>query len=248
MPTWEASDMLDAGAGKLAADEIVAGYGDMEILHGVSIELRTSEIVAVIGPNGCGKSTLMKVIAGLLKPWSGTIRLDGRDLTDVRPRQRLLDGLAYVPQVGGVFTNMTVAENLKMGARLFRSEEHKRREEVLHLLPTLRQRVRQRAGDLSGGQQQMLAIGRALMAGPSVLILDEPSGGLAPKVVGEVFGQVREIADAGTTVLLVEQNVVKALEFAERAYVLADGNNRLSGTANEIMESPDVANVYFGDY
>lgn len=240
--------MPEPRACALSVENVVGGYGDMEILHGVGLEVGKGEIVAVIGPNGCGKSTLMKVVAGLLKPWEGAVRLNGTDLTGVRPRQRLRDGLAYVPQVGGVFTNMSVAENLKMGARLFPREADSRREEVFRLLPALRDRLRHRVGNLSGGQQQMVAIGRALMAGPSVLLLDEPSGGLAPKVVGEVFERVRQIADQGTAVLLVEQNVAKALEYAERAYVLADGLNRLSGTANEIMASPEVESVYFGDY
>ena len=240
--------MPEAARPMLEAREIVSGYGDMQILHGVGIDVSANEVVAVIGPNGCGKSTLMKVMAGLLRPWRGSVLLRGRDITASRPRRRLLEGLAYVPQVGGVFGNMSVEENLRMGARLFRAHEHDRREQVLALLPALRERLRAPTGDLSGGQQQMVAIGRALMAGPKVLLLDEPSGGLAPKVVEEVFRRVREIADQGMAVVLVEQNVSKALQYADRAYVLADGDNRMAGTASEVMASPEVGSVYFGDY
>jgi len=231
----------------LEAKDIVAGYGEMEILHGVSVFASEQELVVVIGPNGCGKSTLMKVLCGLLRPWSGSVRLGDREITSSAPRERMLQGLAYVPQVNGVFANMTVRENLQMGGRMLGRDYREAEGRVLEIVPDLRERLGNRAGDLSGGQQQMVAIARALIAKPRILLLDEPSGGLAPKVVDEVFSRIAAIKEDGLGIIMVEQNARKALEASDRACVLSDGEVRLEGRGQELLESRDVRAIYLGE-
>ena len=230
----------------LAARDLVAGYGELEILHGVSLAVHAGEIVAVIGPNGSGKTTLMKVLAGLLRPRSGSIYLDERAVTRGRPSARLDSGIAYVPQVRGIFSNMTVLENLQMGTYLHPEREGPALDRVYGLFPALAERRKAIAGQLSGGQQQMVAIARAIMADPRVLLLDEPSGGLAPKVVDDVFSQLQRIAASGVAVVLVEQNARKALALANRAYVLANGFNKLEGRGDELLADPEVNAIYLG--
>ena len=202
----------------LSVESLVTGYKQMEIVHGVSIEVYIGEMVVVIGPNGCGKSTLLKAIGGLLRTWAGSIHLKGERLDRLSPRQRLLAGIGYVPQSANVFASMSVLENLRMGA-LFspRRDFEERLANVLSIFPVLANLRSRPAGKLSGGQQQMVAVGRALMGGPSVSLLDEPTAGLAPKLVGELFAAIREIAKQGVPALIVEQNAMSALEVADRA-------------------------------
>lgn len=231
----------------LRADGIVAGYGEMQILHGVGLLVRQGEVVSILGPNGCGKSTLLRALAGLLAARGGTIALNGADITRATPRQRLLAGLAYVPQVRNVFGNMSTAENLRMGFHAFAGGYDERERGVLEILPQLRDYWTRPAGRLSGGQQQLVALARGLITDPAVLMLDEPSAGLAPKIVDEVFTTISAIArSANVAVLLVEQSVHKALRISDRAYVLAEGHNRLEGPAADILADPEVGRIYLG--
>lgn len=241
------SATADARGVALAADRIVAGYGEMQILHGVSVAVRRGEIVSILGPNGCGKSTLLRTLAGLLRARAGSVRLGGTDMTRSTPRQRLLAGLAYVPQVNNVFANMSTAENLRMGFHAMSGSYRAHERRVLDILPPLKDYWTRPAGRLSGGQRQIVALARGLIADPSVLMLDEPSAGLAPKVVDEVFATVAGIARAANVaVLLVEQSVHKALQISDRAYVLAEGHNRLDGSASDILANPEVGRIYLG--
>lgn len=231
----------------LVAECLVAGYGEMQILHGVGVRLQPGEIVTVIGPNGCGKSTLLKTLAGLIAPKAGTIRLAGNDITRATTRDRLRDGVGYVPQVRNVFATMTTEENLLMGLFAVAGSVEGRQAAVRKVLPALDDYWKAQAGRLSGGQQQVVALGRALMASPKVLLLDEPSAGLSPKATDDVFKNIREISDReGVAVLLVEQNAHKALAISNRCYVLAEGRNRLDGTSESIAGNPEVGRIYLG--
>src|SRR5581483_1898671 len=232
----------------LAAEGVVAGYGEVNILQGASVEVMPAELVCILGPNGAGKSTLLKAIAGLLKPRGGSVSLLGKDITGHAPDKLVGEGLAYVPQVNNVFATMTVDENLDMGAFLLPPKEiAEARARVHDLFPVLRERAKERVGRMSGGQRQMVAIGRALMMEPAVLLLDEPSAGLAPNLQDLVFDQARRIADAGTPVLLVEQNAKKALLKTDRGYVLDQGKNAYTGTGAELLADPNVGRLYLGD-
>ena len=232
----------------LAARDIVAGYGEVNILQGASLEVSAGEIVCVLGPNGAGKSTMLKAIAGLLKPRAGRVTLLGKDITSHAPDHLVGEGLAYVPQVNNVFPTLTVDENLDMGAFLVPpAEVPAARARVHELFPVLKERAGERVGRMSGGQRQMVAIGRALMTEPEVLLLDEPSAGLAPNLQDLVFAQARAIADAGTPILLVEQNARKALLTADRGYVLDQGKNAYQGTGEELLRDPNVGRLYLGD-
>ena len=232
----------------LRAEGLVAGYGRMDILHGVSLEVYRGELVSVIGPNGAGKSTAFKTIVGLLRPRQGRVLFDGHDITGLRPDLVLRRGLAYVPQGRIVFPQMTVLENLEMGAYI---ERDRRRvaealERVYALFPVLAERRRQKAGTMSGGEQQMLAIGRALMTRPKLILLDEPSLGLAPKFVTLIFDKLVEMKEAGYTLTVVEQNAARALAVADRAYVLELGRNRVEGSGRALLEDPEVRRLYLG--
>lgn len=232
----------------LVADSLVVGYGEVDIVKGASVQVHPKEVVVILGPNGAGKSTLMKAVAGLLKPRGGRVMLEGRDVTGLSPQAMVGAGLAYVPQVSNVFASLTVDENLDMGAFL-RSDADgiaASRQRVQELFPTLRERARERVGRMSGGQRQMAAIGRALMTDPRVLLLDEPSAGLAPNLQDLVFEQVRRIADAGTPVLMVEQNAKKALARSDRGYVLDQGKNRYEGRGSDLLNDPNVGKLYLG--
>jgi ABC-type branched-subunit amino acid transport system ATPase component len=232
----------------LQADGIHAGYGREEILHGVSLGVRPGEIVSVIGPNGAGKSTAFKSIVGLLHPKSGRVLFDGRDITGLPPYEVLRHGLAYVPQGRIVFPQMTVLENLEMGAYIETRPARVREAlgRVYGLFAILEQRKRQLAGSLSGGEQQMLAIGRALMTTPRLILLDEPSLGLSPKFVTMIFDKLLEMRQAGYTVMLVEQNAAKALSVADRGYVLELGQNRFEGSGHSLLHDPEVKRLYLG--
>ena len=230
----------------LEARDVSSGYGPMEILHGVSIALDAGEIVTLIGPNGAGKSTLMKTIFGLLRPTRGRIVFRGDDVTGLPPHALVRRGMAYVPQVDNVFPSLTVEENLAMGAVTDRGDPRPRMERVFALFPVLESRRRQKAATLSGGERQMVAMGRALMVDPVLLLLDEPSAGLAPAMVDAVLRRIVDINRTGVAVLLVEQNARDALRLSHRAYVLAGGQNRLEGTGEALLHDPEVARLYLG--
>jgi len=232
----------------LRAERLTAGYGKMAILHDVTLEVRAGEMVAVIGPNGAGKSTSFKTIVGFLRPSGGRVVLDGRDITGLRPDQVLVHGLAYVPQGRIVFPQMTVLENLEMGAYIERDSAAIRRalDRVYELFPVLAERARQKAGTMSGGEQQMVAIGRALMTGPRLILLDEPSLGLSPKFVTLIFDKLAEMKRAGFTLMVVEQNATRALAVADRGYVLELGRNRLEGSGPALLADPEVKRLYLG--
>ncbi len=232
----------------LKANGIHAGYGKLEILHGVSLVVHLQEIVSLIGPNGAGKSTAFKAIIGLVQPKSGQVLFDGQDITGLPPYEVLRRGLAYVPQGRIVFPQMTVLENLEMGAYIETNHGRIREalERVYALFPILRERQHQLAGSMSGGEQQMVAIARALMTTPKLILLDEPSLGLAPKFVALIFEKLLEMKRAGYTLLVVEQNAAKALSVADRGYVLELGRNRLEGTGQTLLSDPEVKRLYLG--
>jgi ABC-type branched-subunit amino acid transport system ATPase component len=247
MPISAPSSELIAVLDTLAVATLTTGYQQMEILHAVSVEVRPGELVAIIGPNGSGKSTLLKAICGLLPIWHGSVCLGEHEITHSSPRHRLTLGIGYVPQSKNVFSNMTVTENLYMGSLLAEADHKDQMAAVFEIFPVLKHSRGQIAGRLSGGQQQMLALGRALMARPKVLLLDEPTAGLAPKIVDELFETIRRIAAKGVSALIVEQNAVKALDAADRAYVLANGENQMHGPAQDIARDPAVRRLYLGE-
>jgi ABC-type branched-subunit amino acid transport system ATPase component len=232
----------------LVADHLTAGYGKMDILHDVSLEVHAGEIVSIIGPNGAGKSTAFKTIVGFLRPRAGRVLFNGEEITGLRPDLVLRRGLAYVPQGRIVFPQMTVLENLEMGAYTERDSARVAAalERVYALFPILDERRRQRAGTMSGGEQQMVAIGRALMTSPRLILLDEPSLGLSPKFVTLIFDKLGEMKRGGFTLMLVEQNATRALAIADRAYVLELGRNRFEGTGRELLENREVSRMYLG--
>ena len=232
----------------LRAEGMTAGYGKMAILHDVTLEVRPGEMVSVIGPNGAGKSTAFKTIVGFLRPTSGRVVFDGQDIAGLRPDQVLVRGLAYVPQGRIVFPQMTVLENLEMGAYIERDSQRIRQalDRVCALFPILGERRSQKAGTMSGGEQQMVAIGRALMTTPKLIMLDEPSLGLAPKFVTLIFDKLTEMKRAGFTLMVVEQNAARALAVADRGYVLELGRNRFEGTGEALLADPEVKALYLG--
>lgn len=233
----------------LSVQDVVAGYtAEADILRGVSLDVRDGEIVTVLGPNGAGKSTLVKVIAGLVAVRTGAVRLFGADITAVPAHQMVRRGLAYVPQVNNIFARLSIEENLEMGAYV-RTERPAIRDGLARmyaLFPRLKERRRQPAGTLSGGERQMVAVARALMAEPRVLMLDEPSAGLSPKMVGVLFDKVREVRALGVTLLIVEQNAKAALSISDRGYVLAEGRERITGAADALLANPEVGALYLG--
>ncbi|HEY7363378.1 MAG TPA: ABC transporter ATP-binding protein [Methylomirabilota bacterium] len=230
--------------------DVQAGYGSIQILHGVSLNVNAGEIVAVIGPNGAGKSTTFKVIMNLINHLGGEVVFAGQSLVGQRPDRVLALGLGYVPQGRVVFSTMTVRENLEMGAYLERDSTKVKAamDYVFSLFPRLGERPRQLAGTMSGGEQQMLAMGRGLMMRPKMLMLDEPSLGLSPRFVDEVFDKTVAMARAGLTVMLVEQNAARALEISDRAYVLELGRNRFEGTGQALLDNPEVRRMYLGGH
>src|SRR5229473_1541789 len=231
----------------LAVSSLHAGYGATEILRGVDLAVGPGEVVAVLGSNGAGKSTLNRTISGVMRPWRGTVRFAGAAIERARPGTIVARGLVHVPEGRRIFPNMTVRENLDLGAyRRARARRAHNRNRVLAIFPRLAERQRQRAGTLSGGEQQMLAIGRGLMAEPTLLILDEPSLGLSPLLVEELFALIKRINADGIALLLVEQNVVQSLEVAQRAYILDNGLFVLQGSAADIRNDPDLRRAYLG--
>ncbi|TAL83170.1 MAG: ABC transporter ATP-binding protein [Candidimonas sp.] len=233
----------------LCVRDLVAGYTpEVNILQGVGLEVRRNEIVTVLGPNGAGKSTLIKAIAGLVTVHTGSVQLFGQDIVGVAAHLMVRRGLAYVPQTENIFARLSIEENLEMGAYLQndRAEIRQSIKRMFSLFPRLQERRRQLAGTLSGGERQMVAVARALMANPKVLMLDEPSAGLSPKLVGVVFAKVREVRDTGVTILIVEQNARAALAISDRGYVLAQGCDRVNGSARELLENPEIGQLYLG--
>lgn len=238
--------MSSDGQPVLYTEDLVAGYvPEVDILGGVSIKVQEGEVVTVIGPNGAGKSTLIKTIFGLLRPRRGLVQLRGEDITSLRPHAIARRGMSYVPQLDNVFPTLTVEENLRMGA--FTQEQvGDQVERMFRLFPRLGERSRQAAGTMSGGERQMVAMARALMPDPQILLLDEPSAGLAPAFVEAIFEKVAEINREGVTIVMVEQNARRALGMSDRGYVLDLGQDRFEGPGKQLLEDPKVAELYLG--
>jgi branched-chain amino acid transport system ATP-binding protein len=232
----------------LEARDLVSGYGDAIIVDGASLEMAEEEMVTIIGPNGAGKSTFLKTIVGLLRVREGSVTFQGEDITDLSAEEAIEYGMCFVPQTDNVFGNLTVRENLKMGGWPLDDDAlfEERVQEVYDRFPELEDRPKALAGNLSGGQQQMVAMGAGLMLDPDLLILDEPSAGLAPDLVDDMFEKVSEINESGTSVLMVEQNARRALEESDRGVVLDMGESRMEGTGAELLESDEVAELYLG--
>ncbi|HHG90334.1 MAG TPA: ABC transporter ATP-binding protein [Devosia sp.] len=227
-------------------ENIEAGYGGAPILKGVNMEIGNSDIGVIVGPNGAGKSTALKAIFGLLSVTGGSVSFRGEDVTNALPDKLVPLGLSFVPQEHNVFTSMSVNENLEMGAFIRRDDFSDTLTSIYDMFPPLKEKRWQNAGELSGGQRQMVAMGRALMSQPSLLLLDEPSAGLSPRYMLEIFEQVVKINASGVGILMVEQNARQALSFATRGFVLANGQNRFTGTGRELLDDPDVAKSFLG--
>ena len=231
----------------LEACGVVAGYGETEILHGVSITVDEGEVVTIIGPNGCGKSTLMKAIVGLVRVRTGSVTFRGQEISSSPPETIVRTGLCYVPQTNNVFPSLSIRENLEMGAFVRRDDFRGRIDDMFQVFPDLAVcNLGRKAGSLSGGQRQMLAIARALMLDPALLMLDEPSAGLSPAMMDNVFERVREINQTGVALLMVEQNARQALGMSHRGYVLVAGEKRLEDTGRDLLNNPEVASLYLG--
>ncbi len=226
---------------------MTGGYGGVDILQGVDLVVEPGEIVVIIGPNGAGKSTAMKAIFGLVHLREGHVTFDGAEITNLQPNKIVERGVGFVPQSDNVFPSLTVAENLDMGAFTRRDDFEPARQKVYELFPILRERSRQLAGQLSGGQRQMVAMGRALMLEPKLLLLDEPTAGLAPAVIDDMFASIREVnRELGVSILMVEQNAKQALRMAHRGYVLAAGRNRYDDTGENLLANREVAEMFLG--
>ncbi len=232
----------------LSLKDITAYYGHIKALDEISMEITKGQVTALLGANGAGKTTILKVISGLLKPTSGEMNFENKDISNLNPEQMVAGGVVQVPEGRRIFPRMTVTENLTIGAYSLSNKQNltDKYHKVYHYFPVLRERSEQLAGTLSGGEQQMLALGRALMSEPKVLMLDEPSLGLAPKIVETIFNIIEEINREGVTVLLVEQNAFKALQIADYGYILETGNMRLEGTGEDLWRNPQVKEAYLG--
>lgn len=230
----------------LEAHDIETGYGDAQILYGVSIEVRDDEITTIIGPNGAGKSTLMKALYGLIEVWSGRVVLKDEDITNMEPHRVTREGLCYIPQLDNIFPSLTVRENLEMGAYILEDVPRDALDDVYRRFPVLEERRDQIAGSMSGGQRQMLAMGRGLMVDPDLMLIDEPSAGMAPHLVDEVFEKIEEIRESGTSILMVEQNAKRALGISDRGYVLDAGENRFEDEGDTLLENQEVSELYLG--
>ncbi|MED5406645.1 MAG: ABC transporter ATP-binding protein [Pseudomonadota bacterium] len=230
----------------LELKSISGGYGEADILHRVSLTIGEGEIVVVIGPNGAGKSTAMKAVFGLLRLSGGTITLAGDDITGMDPAQVVQKGVCYVPQTNNVFPTLSVQENLEMGAYIRKDDYRHRLQEIYEMFPPLAEKKRQQAGQLSGGQRQMVAMGKALMLEPKILMLDEPTAGLSPIYRNEIFQIVRQINTTGVPILMVEQNAKQSLAVANRGYVLVDGQNRATGKGIDLLNDPEIARMFLG--
>jgi branched-chain amino acid transport system ATP-binding protein len=231
----------------LIGDTMTGGYGKgPDILHGCTIAVEKGEIAVIVGPNGAGKSTAMKAVFGMLDVRQGHVRLDGEDITSLSPQDRVAKGMGFVPQTSNIFTSMTVEENLEMGAFIRRDDFRDTMAQVYDLFPILKEKRYQAAGELSGGQRQQVAVARALMTQPKVLMLDEPTAGVSPIVMDELFDRIIEVARTGIPILMVEQNARQALEIADKGYVLVQGANAFTGTGKELLEDPEVRKSFLG--
>lgn len=230
----------------LIAEGMTGGYGSVDILHDCTIGVEKGEIAVIVGPNGAGKSTAMKAVFGMLSIRKGSVILDGEDITALSPQDRVAKGMAFVPQTNNVFPSMSVEQNLEMGAFLRRDDINKTMEEVYSLFPILKDKRRQNAGELSGGQRQQVAVGRALMTQPKLLMLDEPTAGVSPIVMDELFDLIIEVARTGLSILMVEQNARQALNIADKGYVLVQGRNRFTDTGEALMNDPEVRKSFLG--
>ncbi len=231
----------------LIGDTMTGGYGKgPDILHDCTIAVDKGEIAVIVGPNGAGKSTAMKAVFGMLDVRQGSVRLDGEDITNLSPQDRVVRGMGFVPQTSNIFTSMTVEENLEMGAFIRRDDFSDTMEQVYDLFPILRDKRNQAAGELSGGQRQQVAVGRALMTQPKVLMLDEPTAGVSPIVMDELFDRIIEVSRTGLPILMVEQNARQALEIADKGYVLVQGRNAYTGTGKELLADPEVRKSFLG--
>ena len=230
----------------LAGEGMCGGYGGVDILHQCSIGVDKGEVAVVVGPNGAGKSTAMKAVFGMLELREGQVTMDGQDISHLKPEQRVQLGMGFGPQSANVFTSMTVEENLEMGAFIRRDDISETMSGVYELFPVLREKRRQLAGELSGGQRQQVAVGRALMTQPKVLMLDEPTAGVSPMVMDELFDRIIEIARTGIAILMVEQNARQALSIADRGYVLVQGRNRYTDTGTALLANIEVRKAFLG--
>ncbi|NVO55265.1 ABC transporter ATP-binding protein [Rhodobacteraceae bacterium B1Z28] len=231
----------------LIGDTMTGGYGKgPDILHDCTIAVDRGEIAVIVGPNGAGKSTAMKAVFGMLDVRAGSVRLDGEDITNLNPQDRVIRGMGFVPQTQNIFTSMTVEENLEMGAFIRRDDISDTMEQVYELFPILRDKRHQAAGELSGGQRQQVAVGRALMTQPKVLMLDEPTAGVSPIVMDELFDRIIEVSRTGLPILMVEQNARQALEIADKGYVLVQGRNAYTGTGKELLADSEVRKSFLG--
>jgi branched-chain amino acid transport system ATP-binding protein len=248
MPVRPGGQVFDAPGGPfLIGEAMTGGYGKgPDILHDCTISVNPGEIAVIVGPNGAGKSTAMKAVFGMLDLRAGNVRLDGQDITALSPQDRVVKGMGFVPQNANIFTSMTVEENLEMGAFIRRDDFSDTMAQVYELFPILREKRNQAAGELSGGQRQQVAVGRALMTRPKVLMLDEPTAGVSPIVMDELFDRIIEVARSGIPILMVEQNARQALEIADRGYVLVQGRNAYTGTGKELLNDPDVRKSFLG--
>jgi len=231
----------------LIGEAMTGGYGKgPDILHECTISAKKGEISVIVGPNGAGKSTAMKAVFGMLDMRSGTVRLDGEDISGLSPQDRVARGMGFVPQNANIFTSLTVEENLEMGAFIRRDDFSATMAQVYDLFPVLKEKRLQAAGELSGGQRQQVAVGRALMTQPKVLMLDEPTAGVSPIVMDELFDRIIEVARSGIPILMVEQNARQALEIADQGYVLVQGRNAFTGTGKELLNDPEVRKSFLG--
>lgn len=230
----------------LSATGMRGGYGKADILHGCDIAVDKGQIAVIVGPNGAGKSTAMKAVFGMLDLREGQVTLDGQDIAGLSPQDRVRRGMGFVPQTANVFPTMTVEENLEMGAYIRDDDFRDTLDQVYHLFPAVADKRRQNAGELSGGQRQQVAVGRALMTQPKLLMLDEPTAGVSPIVMDELFDRIIEIARTGISILMVEQNARQALEIADVGYVLVQGANRYTGSGAELMADPEVRRTFLG--
>ncbi len=230
----------------LTGEHMTGGYGGADILNGCTIGVEKGEIAVVVGPNGAGKSTAMKAIFGMLNLREGRVVMDGEDITGLAPQARVHKGMGFVPQSSNVFTSMSVEENLEMGAFIRDDDISGTMAQVFDLFPVLKEKRRQPAGELSGGQRQQVAVGRALMTKPKVLMLDEPTAGVSPIVMDELFDRIIEIARTGIAILMVEQNARQALEIADKGYVLVQGTNRYTDTGQALLADPEVRRAFLG--
>ena len=230
----------------LNGQNMTGGYGGADILKGCSIGVERGEIAVIVGPNGAGKSTAMKALLGMLDLREGSVTLDGKDISGLSTQARIAEGIGFVPQTENVFTSMTVEENLQMGGYLRDDDISGTIEQIYALFPILGEKRRQAAGELSGGQRQQVAVGRAMMTQPSVLMLDEPTAGVSPIVMDELFDRIIEVRNTGVAVLMVEQNARQALEIADRGYVLVTGENRFTDTGEALLADPEVRRSFLG--